>query len=181
MWIAEMCGKKQFPTSGLPLFFLVAGPVLGAILFFTLKSFGWESDACWTAAVSAVCAVWWIFEPVPIPVTSLLPFALFPILGVLSPREISESYGAPLILLLLGGFKGFYPISRSWIESMPAVVMTSDTSTTRSPGFNTCFCFRSLKASSILCSGSSDSSIRCAVTALFKQSCRFILSSKVTA
>ncbi|MCY3826519.1 MAG: SLC13 family permease [Candidatus Dadabacteria bacterium] len=99
-----MCGKKQFPTSGLPLFFLVAGPVLGAILFFTLKSFGWESDACWTAAVSAVCAVWWIFEPVPIPVTSLLPFALFPILGVLSPREISESYGAPLILLLLGGF-----------------------------------------------------------------------------
>lgn len=99
-----MCGKKQFPTSGLPLFFLVAGPVLGAILFFTLKSFGWGSDACWTAAVSAVCAVWWIFEPVPIPVTSLLPFALFPILGVLSPREISESYGAPLILLLLGGF-----------------------------------------------------------------------------
>ena len=99
-----MCGKKQFPTSGLPLLFLVAGPVLGAILFFTLKSLGWESDACWTAAVSAVCAVWWVFEPVPIPVTSLLPFALFPILGVLSPREISESYGAPLILLLLGGF-----------------------------------------------------------------------------
>ena len=91
-----MCGKKQFPTSELPLFFLVAGPVLGAILFFTLKSLGWGSDACWTAAVSAVCAVWWIFEPVPIPVTSLLPFALFPILGVLSPREISESYGAPL-------------------------------------------------------------------------------------
>ncbi|MXW22668.1 MAG: SLC13/DASS family transporter [Candidatus Dadabacteria bacterium] len=99
-----MCGKKQFPTSGLSLFFLIMGPVLGAVLFFTLKSLGWESDACWTAAVSAVCAVWWIFEPVPIPVTSLLPFALFPILGVLSPREISESYGAPLILLLLGGF-----------------------------------------------------------------------------
>ena len=99
-----MCGKKDFPTSGSSLFFLVAGPILGAILFLTLKSLGWGSDACWTAAVSAVCAVWWVFEPIPIPVTSLLPFALFPILGVLSPREISESYGAPLILLLLGGF-----------------------------------------------------------------------------
>ena len=99
-----MCGKKQFPTSGLSLFFLIMGPVLGAVLFLTLKSLGWENDACWTAAVSTVCAVWWVFEPVPIPVTSLLPFALFPILGVLSPREISESYGAPLILLLLGGF-----------------------------------------------------------------------------
>ena len=80
------------------------GPVLGAALFFTLKSLGWGNDASWTAAVSAVCAVWWVFEPVPIPVTSLLPFALFPVLGVLSPREISESYGAPLILLLLRGF-----------------------------------------------------------------------------
>ena len=99
-----MCGKKDFPASGSSLLFLAAGPLLGAVLFLALKSLGWESDACWTAAVSAVCAVWWVFEPVPIPVTSLLPLALFPVLGVLSPREVSESYGAPLILLLLGGF-----------------------------------------------------------------------------
>lgn len=71
--------------------------------FFVLKSLGWGSDACWTAAISSVCAVWWVFEPIPIPVTSLLPFVLFPALGVLSPREIGESYGAPLVLLLLGG------------------------------------------------------------------------------
>ncbi len=50
-----------------------------------------------------MCAVWWVFEPIPIPVTSLLPFVLFPALGVLSPGEIGESYGAPLVLLLLGG------------------------------------------------------------------------------
>ena len=99
-----MCEKKQLPAGGLSLFFLAIGPVLGGILFLTLKFLGWESDACWTAAVSTVCAIWWVFEPVPIPVTSLLPLALFPILGVLSPREISESYGASLILLLLGGF-----------------------------------------------------------------------------
>lgn len=98
-----MRGNKDFPSSGKSLFLLVAGPVSGAVLFLTLKSLGWGSDACFTAAVSAVCAVWWVSEPVPIPVTSLLPLALFPVLGVLSPGEIGESYGAPLVLLLLGG------------------------------------------------------------------------------
>ena len=57
-----------------------------------------------TAATAALCIVWWIFEPIPIPVTSLLPLALLPMFGVLSPAETGASYGSPLILLLLGGF-----------------------------------------------------------------------------
>ncbi len=84
--------------------FLAAGPLLGAVLFFTLQAMGWESSACWTAAIAITCAVWWIFEPIPIPATSLLPIATFPVLGILTPREIGESYGSPLVLLLLGGF-----------------------------------------------------------------------------
>ena len=84
--------------------FLAAGPILGAVLFFTLQTMGWESSACWTAAIAITCAVWWIFEPIPIPATSLLPIATFPVLGILTPREIGESYGSPLVLLLLGGF-----------------------------------------------------------------------------
>ena len=98
-----MCGKKDLPTDGKSMVFLVSGPISGVFLFFILKSLGWGSDACWTASVSAVCAIWWVFEPIPIPVTSLLPFVLFPAVGVLSPGEIGESYGAPLVLLLLGG------------------------------------------------------------------------------
>ena len=57
-----------------------------------------------TAAVAILCVVWWIFEPVPIPVTSLLPLAIFQISGVLTKNEVGQSYGSPLILLLLGGF-----------------------------------------------------------------------------
>ena len=57
-----------------------------------------------TAATAALCIVWWIFEPIPIPVTSLLPLALLPMFGVLSPAETGAAYGSPLILLLLGGF-----------------------------------------------------------------------------
>jgi sodium-dependent dicarboxylate transporter 2/3/5 len=57
-----------------------------------------------TAAVAIICVIWWVFEPVPIPVTSLLPMAIFQISGVLTKNEVGQSYGSPLILLLLGGF-----------------------------------------------------------------------------
>ena len=57
-----------------------------------------------TAATASLCIFWWIFEPIPIPVTSLLPLALMPMFGVLTPTQTGAAYGSPLILLLMGGF-----------------------------------------------------------------------------
>ena len=57
-----------------------------------------------TAVVAWLCMLWWIFEPLPIPVTSLLPIAVFPISGVLTSEHVGASVGSPLIILLLGGF-----------------------------------------------------------------------------
>ena len=57
-----------------------------------------------TAVVAWLCMLWWIFEPLPIPVTSLLPVAIFPISGVLTSEQVGASVGSPLIILLLGGF-----------------------------------------------------------------------------
>jgi sodium-dependent dicarboxylate transporter 2/3/5 len=65
---------------------------------------GQSADAAITTGVAVLCVVWWIFEPIPIPVTSLAPMALLPLLGVLTPGEVAVAYGSPLILLLLGGF-----------------------------------------------------------------------------
>ena len=48
---------------------LVLGPLLAVVVFFTLQSFGWQAPACWTGAITAICATWWIFEPIPIPAT----------------------------------------------------------------------------------------------------------------
>lgn len=92
---------NQINTS---LLFLFLGPLLGAVAFTALDTTGWDGAACWTAAITIVCATWWIFEPIPIPATSLLPLALLPILGILTPNEVGASYGSPLVLLLLGGF-----------------------------------------------------------------------------
>ena len=83
---------------------LPAGPLLGAFAAVTLSGAGFDQGIAVTALVAGWCVVWWIFEPVPIPVTSLLPLAILPLMGVLTPTQVGAAYGSPLILLLLGGF-----------------------------------------------------------------------------
>lgn len=86
---------------------LFAGPMSALLVYFlTINSASAFNNSALaiTAAVSVLCVVWWVFEPVPIPVTSLFPLAVFQLSGVLTSNEIGQSYGSPLILLLLGGF-----------------------------------------------------------------------------
>ena len=83
---------------------LPGGPLAGLLLYFYLGSQGWAPDAAVTASVTLLCALWWIFEPVPIPFTSLIPLALFPLFGILTPDQVGQAFGSPLILLLMGGF-----------------------------------------------------------------------------
>lgn len=51
-----------------------------------------------------MCVIWWISEPIPIPITSLIPLAIFPLAGVLPKEEIAKAYGSDMVLLMLGGF-----------------------------------------------------------------------------
>lgn len=83
---------------------LILGPVLGLLVGLLLYQGGFEKAAILTGAITTLVVVWWMFEPIPIPVTSLIPLALFPMLQVLPIKDVQESYGHPLILLLLGGF-----------------------------------------------------------------------------
>jgi solute carrier family 13 (sodium-dependent dicarboxylate transporter), member 2/3/5 len=57
-----------------------------------------------TLAVAFLMAVWWITEAVPLAVTSLLPVALFPLLGVMNGQEVSATYFNHVIFLFMGGF-----------------------------------------------------------------------------
>ncbi len=79
-------------------------PPLVICLALLLLAAGFSQDIAVVAMVALWCVLWWVFEPVPIPVTSLLPIALLPLLGVLTPAQVGQAYGSPLILLLLGGF-----------------------------------------------------------------------------
>lgn len=62
------------------------------------------SQAPTMAAIVIVMAVFWIFEVIPIPVTSLLPLVLFPLFGILDTKSTALFYGKDIIFLFLGGF-----------------------------------------------------------------------------
>lgn len=85
-------------------FLLWGTPPLALALALLLLQLGYSEDIAIVGMVAIWCVLWWVFEPVPIPVTSLLPIALLPLLGVLTPAQVGQAYGSPLILLLLGGF-----------------------------------------------------------------------------
>lgn len=84
------------------------GLVLGLLLFFyTLFSpqpANMSEQAWITAGVGMLMVVWWVTQVLPVPVTSLLPIILFPLLGISSIREAAAPYANPVIFLLLGGF-----------------------------------------------------------------------------
>ena len=83
---------------------ILIGMVVGVLAGLGTLQAGLSSAAAWTAGVTALCAIWWVTEPVPVPVTSLVPFVVFPFTGVLTHTQAAEAYGHHLILLLLGGF-----------------------------------------------------------------------------
>jgi len=83
---------------------LILGPLLSLILFVAMTVAGFEGPVTWTAAITLWVAWWWVTEPIDIAATSLLPFAIFPLVGVLTPLDVGQAYGNPLILLMLGGF-----------------------------------------------------------------------------
>ena len=63
------------------------------------------SDAGWlTAGVGLLMACWWATEAIPVPMTSLLPVVLFPLLGLVSLKGATAPYANPIIYLLMGGF-----------------------------------------------------------------------------
>jgi sodium-dependent dicarboxylate transporter 2/3/5 len=55
-------------------------------------------------AVALLMATWWVTEALPIPVTSLLPLLLFPILGIMPGQDTASTYMNSSIFLFMGGF-----------------------------------------------------------------------------
>ncbi|MCC5852435.1 MAG: DASS family sodium-coupled anion symporter [Alkalimonas sp.] len=87
------------------LFALLAGPLSFLLLSRMEVPFDGMSQHAWLmAALTLWMAIWWISEAVPIPVTSLLPIVLIPLLGLDALSAVTAPYAHPLIFLFLGGF-----------------------------------------------------------------------------
>ncbi len=63
-----------------------------------------SDEAISVLAITAWIALWWITEAIPLPITSLLPIILFPLMGVLDIGITTASYGEPIVFLYIGGF-----------------------------------------------------------------------------
>ncbi len=85
-------------------FMIWFAPLIALIISLSGSFIGLTTPAAITLGITLWCALWWVFEPIPIAATSLLPLALFPLLGIVAPNQVAQAYGHPLILLLMGGF-----------------------------------------------------------------------------
>ena len=79
------------------------GPLVGIIIALTLLRYSWPIEGALTGGLTALCALWWIFEPIPIPATSMIPLGVMPLVGILDGKQVAQAYGDPLIILLMGG------------------------------------------------------------------------------
>ncbi len=83
---------------------LILGPLLLVLLLLLPPPPGLDAAAWRVAALAALMATWWVTEPVPLPVTGLLPIALIPLLGVGDAAQAAAPFANPVIFLFLGGF-----------------------------------------------------------------------------
>ncbi len=66
-------------------------------------------------------AVFWLLELLPLPVTSLLPVVLFPMLGVLSTAKVTVCYFKEVNMMMLGGLLVAIAIEESGLHRRIAI------------------------------------------------------------
>ena len=84
------------------------GLVLGPVCFFIIAGFvdldPANPNVSRMGAVSALMALWWITDAIPLYATALLPMILFPVMGILKGKAAAPLYINSTIFLFLGGF-----------------------------------------------------------------------------
>ena len=103
--------------------FLVLGPLFSSLLTLTLIHFGLADKPAVAAGITMLTVIWWVTEALPIPATSLVPFALLPLFGIVDHKAISASLGSHVILLLMGAFMLSKAIEKSGTHQRLAVYM----------------------------------------------------------
>ena len=81
----------------------ICGPVCALLVWLTPIS-GLSPTAHNLLAVMTLVALWWITEPVPIPVTSLIGPTLCVVFGIVKMKDAFSAFANPMIFLFMGGF-----------------------------------------------------------------------------
>ncbi|NTS77970.1 SLC13/DASS family transporter [Catenovulum sp. SM1970] len=98
---------------------------LAFISYFSAQFFGLEQVIALTLAITVLTGTCWVTEALPIPVTSLFPFALFPLFGVIDHKTAASALGSHVILLLMGAFMLSKAVEKSGVHHRIALCMVS--------------------------------------------------------
>ena len=85
------------------IFGAICAPICALLVWITPIS-GLTPEAHHLLAIMTLVCLWWITEPVPIPVTSLVGPTLCVVLGVVKMKEAFAAFSNPMIFLFMGGF-----------------------------------------------------------------------------
>ena len=123
--ISEFRSGERRPRGAkiLSRWMLWGGPLIAGLGTWLSAAAGMTPAASWCAGVALLCALWWIFESLPIAAVGLVPFVVFPLTGVMDHSRVATSYGHSMILLMMGGFFLSAAMERSGAHRRIALVM----------------------------------------------------------
>lgn len=104
---------------------LILGIVLFIVFLFNIPGFNMPKEASMTAGVVLMMACFWVSLCLPIPVTSILPIVLFPLLGIASSGTTIKYYAGNDIYLFMGGFIIALAIEKWNLHRRIALLITS--------------------------------------------------------
>src|SRR5699024_8885321 len=104
---------------------LILGPLLFLVTLLFFHPEGLNPEAKAVLAATLWIATWWITEPIPIPVTSLLPIILLPITGALDGNTVVSSYGNAILFLFPGAFLTAMAMEKSNLHQRIALAIIS--------------------------------------------------------
>ena len=81
----------------------ICGPLCALLVWITPIE-GLTPEAHKLLAIMTLVALWWISEPIPIPVTSLVGPTLCVVCNVVKMKEAFAAFANPMIFLFMGGF-----------------------------------------------------------------------------
>lgn len=103
--------------------FILIGPLLALAFYFILGALSVADKPAIAAAITLLTVIWWVSEAIPIPATSLVPFALLPLFGILDHKAVASALGSHVILLLMGAFMLSKSLEKSGAHERLAVYM----------------------------------------------------------
>src|SRR5881296_1062803 len=100
---SETPGDEQSGRAPRRLLSFLAGPLAAATVYF-LPFPSLSPNAHILAAIMAAVVIYWITEPIPLPVTALLGTSFCVLVGLGSAKSVFASYAHPIIFLFIGSF-----------------------------------------------------------------------------